>query len=434
MNSWTTCIPIRECPKPKDPQLGSHIELKLADDKQYTEIDTNSEKEIQAFPLFNFPAELVSDVVKFLPPESKTAISFTCHYFHAEFEKETVNPFLDLKHRQKDEFYNFLALIEKEFPDHVPCATCRCLHHITAQDVSQYIPKLGRSSLDDPYLQIHRGRNESYDGMAWYYSTPIFLMTMKRFRQGRDCTEFLELMSPKELRFCNPLTIEWSSSIAKICAPRLLVRHQVMFTQSPTKYQVSWRRQLCPHLMMDIALGRVTFMDETKALPPPGTDDVNKYYKSISCVMKESELYQCPYCYTEFQIDFRKLGENSSVMYCTMWQDFGEGTSEFEPKWLSHIKHSPLREANFEPGSIKMEFEGGCEFEADSVITSAERDDLAKVAGALESGKFGDNFCKVREALTEFFEHREDWHIGSKDPMDLFGYRVPGYDKHYYYN
>ncbi|RFU31082.1 hypothetical protein B7463_g5252, partial [Scytalidium lignicola] len=129
-------------------------------------------------------------------------------------------------------------------------------------------------------------------------------------------------------------------------------------------------------------------------------------------------LLQCQFCYTEFKVDYAKLNGGRTSMFCTVWQDLGEGESYLDPHWQSYIPSKDQTLVEFEPGSIYSAFEKGDNFKFNELVNPEEEDGLVQIDNAMSSN----NIDEVRKAITRFFSRIpvHTWYAGSKNPVELY--------------
>jgi hypothetical protein len=67
---------------------------------------------------------------------------------------------------------------------------------------------------------------------------------------------------------------------------------------------------------------------------------------------------QCQYCYMDFEIDIRDLGERGTALVFTRWINLGAGLNPSDSKWQGHhIKYNHDHPTSLNPGSIRSSFE-----------------------------------------------------------------------------
>jgi len=286
--------------------------------------------------------ELILNICDFLPLESAALFSLSCTPIYRLLGKHLKTFKVD-----KNTRFKFLRILEKDLPGHITCEHCRKLHRIANAHYHHpskrpYILNSADSGSHHPALRDKNRRWLQcwiYDGDVGLhlhlhpdFSSTIFRMAMKAYRQGQDCSDFLRLLScePKfRRRFLQYI------GTARIVEGRMLWRDQEVHMSRATRGV--WPEDriifICPHLEFYSMESFLNFQD------------TSPYLK------------QCKYCYTEFRIDFKCFGICHGI-FVTKWKDFGTGYSTYNYKWTSHFSSFPdLGKAFFNPGSIFKAFQ-----------------------------------------------------------------------------
>ncbi|KAH8800248.1 hypothetical protein F5884DRAFT_547539 [Xylogone sp. PMI_703] len=375
--------------------------------------------------LSKLPTELIGNIVKYLPPESAAALSLTCRRLHGILEQEYLRPLM--KNLFSDRSYPFLLLMENNFPDNIICRYCHCSHRVTSREALRYIPEsrlLGPQRYDPAQTCVQN--HFSLEGIIYlnpFFSSTVFRMAMKRYRQGQNYTKYLKLLSPKELRLNSLHNVEWNWSLARIYHGKLLLRRQTIWITSPNRRRVDWSKSICAHISIVASIGWVEvfykWADVTERILECAPWDIKHTTRAT----------QCRFCYTEFSIDYAVLGGIYDSVVSTVWYDLGEGKSDLDSKWQSHISkeyhvsREPVDSVEFEPESIKSAFQLCCsEPESGPLLTPPEKKDLIKIAKTL----ILDDADTVRAAIDNFFNNRKEWYAGAKDPETFYIYRYLG--------
>jgi hypothetical protein len=199
-------------------------------------------------------------------------------------------------------------------------------------------------------------------------------MTVKRHRQGLDCSKLLNLLSYKtKTRFRNGYA-EQRAALAKIVDGSLLIREQRIFMKQSTQIiSVPWCSDVtvCPHL--DLVL-REHYDGHSNTIQIAHWDE-RKGYQNWEGII------QCKYCLTEYRNDFKNIGGCDNALFVTTWQDLGEGRSPLDHKWRSHAagyEGPHWLPVEFDRGSICAAFEQKehFEFEFDSLLTARNKKEL----------------------------------------------------------
>lgn len=188
-----------------------------------------------------------------------------------------------------------------------------------------------------------------------------FSNVMKRYRQGADCSVFLDFLSDEQEW---PLSryrdfIKQSTVLCRIVDGSLLVRQKWAFLVPPKDEPSScdYRCPICPHW------GWTT------------SSQVGKIVKGRmvrGTLMPGKRIKRCKYCTTEVRVDFKAFGEQGSAIFLTKWQDIGEFRSPRDYPRQSFLdwRNGPTRKRiSYRAGSICAAFEGGEEFRFDSLLS-----------------------------------------------------------------
>ena len=158
---------------------------------------------------------------------------------------------------------------------------------------------------------------------------------------------------------------------SRIFDGQLLVRKHSIFPvyvpkdgPSNASYSPRARFFVCPHL------GEASW----KFIDRDGS--ALKWQLSMRCAEQIIEVsgegsVQCKFCVTECRVNSQFLGDQAYV-YFTGWQTLGEGRSNLNYHWLSHLDLDGVQELkpmHYPAGNCCAAFEGGKEFKHDSVIT-----------------------------------------------------------------
>ena len=322
---------------------------------------------LESSPLGQLPPELILHIARFLQPASAASFSLCCRPISFIIGGTQCLKALQHEDRQSER-YEFLTLLEREMPDQILCYYCKKFHAI------KHAPRHIYSNIGYYSSSTHRraptcwGANLSSD-VFWFispdFSWTVFQMAMKRYRQGRDYTRLLDLLSYHHTGSWRRGHVRHHTSLPRIINGSLLVRDQRIFL--PFRWDESF--YVCPH----------------SRLVTPTTD--NRFGKYLQDRMihwderesHEAELIQCEYCLTEFRLDFKAFEGQGVAMVFTKWQDLGRGIFPWDFEWRSHI-YDPdgslealWERVHFERGSISDSFEEGSDFEFASVLTFSWR-------------------------------------------------------------
>ena len=316
---------------------------------------------LESSSLGQLPVELILHITRFLDPASAASFSLCCRPISLIIGGTQCLKALQHEDR-KSELYEFLTLLEPGLPDHVLCYYCKKFHAIKHakrhiyENLSYYssprrqVPKCWGANLDSRALSL----------ISENFSWIVFQMAMKRYRQGRDYTRLLDLMSYHATTSWKPGYVRQRTALLRIVNGSLLVREQRVFL--PFREDERWGA--CPHNngshFWNYLRDRMMHWDEPES--------------------REAGLKQCEYCLTEFRLDFKAFEGQGVAMVFTKWQSLGRGLFPWDLEWRSHIYKretrwmEALREpVYFERGSISSAFEEGKDFEFASSLTSSWR-------------------------------------------------------------
>ena len=326
--------------------------------------------------LARLPPELIIHVSSFLSPIEAAAFSLCCTRVYSVLATKYIKPGRCL---ENFDTFEFLTILQRDLPDHVPCYPCERLHDI--KQVENQGKSYDWSSLRS---RMSWCRNEDIQVSTEIYihsgfSFLIFQMAMKRHYQGLDSTSLLALLSHK-----TDVRPEWCGIKTVTASPRiiggsLLVRkHWAYLVRRPQDLPtlISSNFVICPHFSYGSIAevpGYTGSAFRCRVVSSRGNDNIEV----------GEGLVQCSFCATEVRIDFKSFGEEGNAIFITRWQSLGDGRSSQDPQWLSHVRGSggtTTERVYFPAGSICSAFEGGEEFDFTSVLTAEERKELLKKA------------------------------------------------------
>jgi hypothetical protein len=343
------------------------------------------QRAVQSSSFRKLPAHLLRYMEQFLDTESTAALILSCRLFYFALGTKSLEDLVE--HPQSR--YLFLMLLERDLHDFILCHHCKKLHSIRKFH--------GYQVSWTHQAPCMRAMRDSTQYLPLRFSSVVFQMAMKLYRQNRDPSELLRILSGETLDYKTQHTTE-----TKIVAGSLLLRwqqililpdSQALAVPDPISIKV------CPHISY-ISVIKEGFRGWT-FLPIEHWNEP-EYWK---------RLLQCRYCSTEFQITFKSFGDRGKAMIVTNWKDLGEGQTPMDPVFQRHTQFAyySLSEDRmpFEPGSICKAFEGFDHtlFNADEQVT------LEKVKGLLEeSSPAWDRPSSVRFGILEFLFDDGDTH------------------------
>jgi hypothetical protein len=334
---------------------------------------------LAASPFRKLPGELVLRIAFFLKPETQAALSLCCKPILSKLGS------LHLKSLNKYDRYEFLAALERDLPQYIVCYPCKKLHSIKkVHDYDWIFPS--NHSLNWEERQCYGSDTTHQVGRYIHdrFSYPLFRMTMELYRQGKDHSELLEILS------C--WTQTWSYHevslqrcwLARIVNGSLVIREQTTVLFPPPDrqrfdiYRALEDVRICIHRKR---VYKTDFDDNWDALPRAGWKQLeNNGYRLM--------VNSCGECNTEFRTDFESWGDHGDALFVTRWMDLGEGRSHIDDTWQSHISvpgYSPEMSMGsaYEIGTIAAAFERGMSrfefdshFNFDAISTAKEREEL----------------------------------------------------------
>jgi hypothetical protein len=318
--------------------------------------------------LSNLPMEIILQISRLLPPESAASFSICCRPVYFALGTQYLE---DLRpkegstglHRER-----LLKLLEKDLPDHIICGICKKLHAINK--ARRHL----RRNRD--YFNHLKCWSKDYESTNLYVhgesSSAVFEMTMKRYRQGSDYSDLLDLLSLKTYTtHYRRGYVEQRRAAAKVINGSLIVREQKVFMIPATQpIPFPWDASfiICRHILF------WTIKDLNRYLRHIGVSDWKIQKGYLERVMR------CRYCRSEYQIDFKHFGKRGNAMYVTKWLDLGQGPLDNNCRSTLNADDIPRRTIHFDSGSIRAAFEGRWQFDFDSdaVINSKDRKELFK--------------------------------------------------------
>ncbi|OBT91200.1 hypothetical protein VE02_00347 [Pseudogymnoascus sp. 03VT05] len=333
-------------------------------------------------PFLNLPLELIYLITSHLPTESVACLSLCSHHLYSslktEYHLKTDSSFrIDNLHPPRDAdsmtMNTFLHLLERDLPLHIIYPHCNKLH---------YTPLASRHLVTERYSPTTsqtwtkcRTRDSLGQGIQYtppHFTSTIFLMAMKAYRQGRDTTKLLRLLSHKQINEDPEGFVELHTSEARIRNDSLLVRDQMVFmlpASLTTPFSLPAEFGSCKHVFLS-SMADLRFC----GIYVPRAEEMDDH------VNKEGIIY-CRYCYMEMRIDFKSYGKAGNAMFVTRWMDIGEGRDVNDVKWKVRLGGGNewlWDDVIYPRGSICSAFEGRSsdDFKFDSLITEQDEMEL----------------------------------------------------------
>jgi hypothetical protein len=323
-------------------------------------------------PIKKLPAELILLIVDYLPVASGASLSLTCHSFHLCLRERCLESLKKAGYSTMDEFLHFL---ERDLPTHIVCPHCVQLHSMSfAKNYHLLSQTESRSSR--PWLACWHAdlKSELQRGTYAEFSSTIFRMAMKAYRQSHETTQLLSLLSCGTKRLFGPGFVEQRTAAARIQEGSLLLREQrVVMVPSSQEIPLSWYSRggiiICPHIWFPI----MTSLHQYGIQIPRATE--------IEGYENRQGLIYCDHCYTEFRVDFKSYGKAGNAMFVTKWMDLGEGRDLRDHKFrsrFSSVEETSWTKVAFRRGSVCASFEQKLEstFEFDSLLSQQDEENL----------------------------------------------------------
>lgn len=332
--------------------------------------------------LYELSSEILHTITSFLPTSSSAALCLVSRTmlwklgtsFFRELNKEVPKTVETFSYHMIDppvmtpgqqQYEEFLLLLDRDSMDFIYCYYCKKLH----------CPSRTKSTSSNPDSLLN-----PCSVVARLYATYPYLhdlhfgqvqMAMKHHRLGLDTRAQLAEMSrtkiTKETQKDNEYTWK-TSTLARIRKGRLLLRsqHTLTFPARPLPLLPRyWDFALCAHFISRCPRMADPFRALDKYLQcrvSHSEDSDSECERSCSCSAWEFPS-RCQGCGTEFQFQRSgmKKGDGEVGVGVVVWQDFGDGVSPFENGWESHGRVDAMRSPSFRVGSIRHDFEEGCD-------------------------------------------------------------------------
>jgi hypothetical protein len=265
------------------------------------------------------PPEIILYIREFLPHASAAAFSLCCTSLCSILGADAFAAIKDGD--ELETMREYLALLERDLPNHLACFYCSKLHSIkearSYRRSSNYRCRWNGTGPPQCWeADLHLG---TFSYIHWDFSYIVFQMAMKRYRQGLDFTGLLRLLCKRVVTQTQREYTHQTSAQARIVAGRLLVRTQEIFVYSAQQMWLTFAPQftICPHYVYDL-----------------GKNGVRRGYGQW---FHGGGAMKCECCLTEFRLDVKDYGEIGIATYCTRWQNLGEGKSPLDQIWQRHV-------------------------------------------------------------------------------------------------
>ncbi|KFY89425.1 hypothetical protein V500_05711 [Pseudogymnoascus sp. VKM F-4518 (FW-2643)] len=205
---------------------------------------------------------------------------------------------------------------------------------------------------------------------------PQIQLAMKQHRCGVDIGFPLEAFQHLDARHGEaPRKVILSSVNAQIVSNEFLVRFQ-------TWTLVPWNRSdtFIEELAKDCYLYSICAHDRIPGL----RDEITLTNLIISRVRQleagencQTRTFQCPYCYMDYMVDAKDLGEREFAVITTKWVNLDAGEESPDAKWRSHedqyIDRRELDQTADHRRGIRADFENQAELSLEDLTADNER-------------------------------------------------------------
>jgi hypothetical protein len=234
-----------------------------------------------------------------------------------------------------------LHLLDAKVSDCIYCYYCEKIHH-PSKTGSEW-GRIGDMSLWRKCSEIEQFRTGTFhiqDGFT--YSNIQALM--QRYRDGQDYSSLMKDLTKTTTLYRENCTIQTTIQ-PRIRDGKFLVRsqHRLLLKPEGPNMANNWSLQLCAHYF---SFGNHS---RHKASNLYALDKIIKCklsHKGHPCIHC-SGLIRCKDCCTEFQIDVNTnrnrmcTADGELIAVFSAWQDFGEGRTPFDPKWVRRFVMFP---------------------------------------------------------------------------------------------
>jgi hypothetical protein len=321
------------------------------------------------------PAEILCLIRDYLPAPSASMFSVCSMQMYTLIEMSPP--------RNRQDKVAVGDLLARDLPNKVACSICLRYHEI--QHAKIYMAnsffKTGRGQGIPCVRDSYEGDESSYRWIGREFSAVLFKMVMKRYHQNRDATRLLKLMSPKEDAWRIYGYPRLSKTKYRIMEGSLMQRLQtVLVSPKPSRWYIYAARgcdlhlEICPHLMAiqsNAGLRIEEYPVDPRAYHGNLIWEMSwSFLKSLDSNSPGSGVRSCNFCKTGFQIDFKHYPRVGQALFFTRWKNLGAWPDSED--YLRHIKTGYPFPVISGPraGEVAALFEGGAEYEFDSMMTA----------------------------------------------------------------
>lgn len=332
--------------------------------------DTTSTSHVDS-PIKKLPPELIVLIVDYVPVVSGASLSLTCHSFYSSLKNRCLHP---LKQAGDPAILDFLTCLERDLPTHVVCPSCVQLHPISSAEKYHLLLQAASTSRHELACWHRDWTSQLKRGTYAEFSSIVFHMAMKAYRQSHQTTQLLKLLGCGNHKLVKQGFVECRTAEARIQDGSLLLREQRVFlVPSSAEIPLPWcgGMVICPHIHF------LTMPSLHKyGIQVPRASQIEKFEN-------RQGLICCNHCHTEFRIDFKSYGKAGNAMFLTRWMDIGEGRNFNDYKFtkrLGSINEISWSEVAFRRGSICGSFEqqSSQAFKFDSLLSHQDEKNLCE--------------------------------------------------------
>ncbi|KIN03676.1 hypothetical protein OIDMADRAFT_51625 [Oidiodendron maius Zn] len=325
--------------------------------------------------LGTIPLEILQQIIEHLPDSSAAAFSICC----IQIKRLVGDQYLEHLAGSPSSTADFLSLVAVDLPSQIACASCQRLHKI--KNAARYT---SRDTFRSPTSACYLGdlAAEVPELISAHFSSTIFQMTMKRYQQGSQCTQLLNLLSYHTSTQRKDGYSKKSRADCRIIRGLLAHRLQYVFLQdalSISSFTIDPRLEICRHISFisnksGVHIKIITISDYH--LHRSGDKVVWSLRRNLNLQRGDgvsSGMITCPYCCTEFQIDFKRDLKRRIAMFFTRWKLLGAGPDD--EIWKQNFKD----QIRVRQGTVQLQgrplssvFEENEDFRFDSLLLSKE--------------------------------------------------------------
>lgn len=321
--------------------------------------NTNEHKNLGT-ELITLPPELLQMITNYLSPADSASLVLCNHILFGVLGNKHLLALRSGKDQEEDREL-FLTTLTRDLPGHFYCHYCSHLH--LRDDLGPPGPALQPDNRllcikKPPELDLRYCFGAPQTIFHYRLAFSHLQLAMKRYRHGPGHGISTESLSFTEVhvsgheddaeRVTTLLSVE-----ARICPEPislcLRIQQWALFSSkkrntvlSETGYVI-----ICDH--MHTRSPKISRLIESK-LEPGRTESECQVYP---------EVFRCPYCNTDFQIEVKESGDERLALVVTKWLDLGSGLTPMDIKWRVHRANHKTSEIGVmgKPGEVRLRFE-----------------------------------------------------------------------------